>query len=383
MKILLTCPFWLSSLLNKEIKSRLSKSSLDFQIIANSPTSIQLEISNKDSLQAIYLLNLWSRLANKVYLIIWEKNIETFDQLFDFISSLNWWDYLTSNNISIKVHSQTSQLSSEKTIQSIAHKAILNNIQKTFISPPDRGVIPTLSERGIFLHIENNKLKVCLNTSWNSLHQRWYRVQTWAAPLKENLATGMVLLSWWRFKSPLLDPFCGSWTILIEAWMIAKNIAPWLQRSFAFQQFKNYDENERNKLVLDAKNQQFDGDYKLIWYDIDAKVLEYAQWNAQNAGLENIIKFEQKSFPDSLSSISNENSRILSNPPYGKRLDSNKDLTELYNQISLSFWNNKIYGWLISSYQWLRNLFDDKTFSHKQFYNWADEVSFFYKKVNL
>ena len=159
-----------------------------------------------------------------------EKEVTTFDELFDFVQSLSWKKYLQTDNISIKAISKTSQLSSERTIQSIVHKAILQSYSP---SQDDH-----FSEE-IMVYLEHNHAKVMLNTSGVSLHQRGYRTQAGIAPLKENIAAAIVLLAGWKFKTPLIDPCCGSGTIPIEAAMIAKNIAPGLQRTFAFQYFKN------------------------------------------------------------------------------------------------------------------------------------------------
>jgi putative N6-adenine-specific DNA methylase len=106
----------------------------------------------------------------------------------------------------------------------------------------------------------------------------------------------MVLLSGWKFKAPLIDPCCGSGTILIEAAMIAKNIAPGLQRTFAFQSFPNFDQQLRNDLVHQAKESIYNASYQLMGYDRDTKVIAFAQQNAQNAGVADCVTFVHKEF---------------------------------------------------------------------------------------
>lgn len=247
MKTLITCPFGLASLLAKELKrlSIIPIETLDTAVLAEADW------------RGIYSINLRSRIANKCYLILGESKVETFDQLFDFVHSLPWNELLTSADISLQVVAKASQLSAERTIQSVGHKAILTKMG-TNISAHGT------AQFQILLHLEQDHLRVCLNTSGASLHQRGWRKQTGSAPLKENLATAMVLLSGWKFQAPLWDPFCGSGTILIEAGMIAKNIAPGLQRSFAFQQFKNYQADLREEVIQNAKEKQFQGTYQLF-----------------------------------------------------------------------------------------------------------------------
>jgi 23S rRNA G2445 N2-methylase RlmL len=160
MKSLLTCPFGLSSLLSKEIKK------LAFPILETKATAVTVETDKK----GIYQLNLQSRIANKVYIILGETTVTTFDELFDFITSLPRKEYLFSGNLSVQVVTKTSQLSAERSIQSVAHKAIINALPADKRSP--------ISPVDVFLYLENNHLKVCLNTSGPSLHQRGYKLHT-------------------------------------------------------------------------------------------------------------------------------------------------------------------------------------------------------------
>ena len=171
-------------------------------------------------------VNLWSRVGNRVYVqLACEENITDFDSLYDIIHSLTWNDiYQEGFQIMVKSSVQKSELSSAPAIQKIAKKAIINSITHN---------------SGEFLHEDHNKaqlnvlilfvgntLRVLVDTSGNPLHMRGYRTEAGEAPIKENLAAGLVLLSNWKYSEPLYDPFCGSGTIGIEAIMIAKNIAP-------------------------------------------------------------------------------------------------------------------------------------------------------------
>lgn len=362
MKALITCPFGLSSILWKEIKK------LNIPILESSSTFVIVETD----IAGIYQLNLRSRIANKVYVVLWETKVHDFDQLFKTVSDIQREQRLPDDNISLNVVSKDSVLFATKSIQSVAHKAILNRLK---LASAGHKI-----QSEIFLHLEKDNLRICLNTSGHSLHERGWRTQTWPAPLKENLAAGIVLLSWWRFKSSLRDPFCWSGTILIEAVMIARNIAPWLQRSFAFQNFINYNQDVRDNLKKEAKKTEFSWKYTLLWSDTDQKVLEYARQNAINAGVWDSIKFMHLSFSEQKSNIIKHWWRLISNPPYGKRLDSNKDLSSLYLEISEVLVHSNMYGWIISSYPDFSSFLDSYTFSNKNLYNGSDEVSFWRKK---
>lgn len=363
MKILITCPFWCASLLTTELKR------LKLPLVESHPTAIITEWSRKD----IYRINLRSRIANKVYAVLGEDKITNFDQLFDFVLSLNWNSlFVQTTKFSLHASAKNSQLMSEKSLVSVAHKAILTSLNISENSIQDES-----KTQEVFLFMSWNNLKVCINTSWTSLHQRWWRAQTWLAPLKENLSAAIVLLSGWKFQKPLIDPFCGSGTIAIEAACIARNIAPWKHRQFSFQQFKNFDFNIWNDLLLEAKNSEYQNKYQIIARDIDEKVLYFAKKNAENAGVADCIKFEHQNFMSGLM-LFEWDFWLITNPPYGKRLSKNDDLAHIYEKVA-SYLRN-CYGWVISSYEWMWKLFNNKHYSHKQMFNGADEVDFYWKK---
>lgn len=363
MQILITCPFGCASLLSKELKR------LNLPLIESHPTAVLSEWQWED----IYRINLWSRIANKVYAVLWEEKIVNFDQLFDFVLSLSWNSLFDQNGqFSLHATTKNSQIMSEKSLVSVTHKAILTslNISENSIQDDNKS-------QEVFLFMSWDRLKVCVNTSWASLHQRWWRTETWAAPLKENLAAAIILLAWWKFNKPLIDPFCGSGTIAIEAACLARNIAPWKHRNFDFQKFKNFDFNVWNKLLLDAKNSEFTNDYHIVARDIDEKMVKIARENAEHAWVTDCITFEHQDFMSWLM-LFEWDFWIVTNPPYWKRLSANDDLSPLYEK--LANYLKTCYWWVISSYPGMDKLFNSKHFSHKQLFNWADEVDFYWKK---
>lgn len=360
MKILVTCPFWLASLMSSELKR------LWFQIDKTFDTWVYLE----SDLRWIYQINIWSRIANKVYLLLSEWESKTFDELFDLTSWFpNRSEYISHiDEISISVSIKKSQLTSAKTIQSISHKAIINSIQ-------DQSETSFQEKKEILIHIENDHAQIFVNTSWKALYQRWYRTQTGDAPIKENIAAAMILLTWWKFKENFIDPFCGSWTLPIEAAMIAKNIAPGTNRNFSFQYFKNYNSELFQSLVQEAKSKIFDAKYSIFWYDEDIAMIPIANENAHNAWVGDIVVFNQSDFLDL---DIPEKSRIISNPPYGNRLNP-ENLSSLYQKLSADFKNAS--GWIITTFREFKELIDERLRSRKMLYNGPSECDFRYKKV--
>ncbi len=356
MRILITCTFWLSSMLTSEIKH------LGYKTFDTFDTWTYIEWDRED----IYNLNLWTRIWNKVFLELWEKkNINTFDLLFDFVKKIWWDDLLLTKNISISVSvDDDSLLTSTKTIQSICHKAILTKLVEKNISYRSQ------NKQFIFIYIRDNTAKVFLNTSWESLHNRWYRKKTWEAPLKENIAASLVLLYWRRFNDLLLDPMCWSWTILIEAGMIARNIAPWLNRKFAFQDFCQYDKNLLDGLKTQAKTKIFQKKYNIIWYDIDERVLDFAKQNAKNAWVLDTIKFEKKDFLD----IDIPNwATVITNPPYWKRLKIT-NIDDIYKKL-INIFNFGVKWWFFTSYL-IKNKIDRKKRNPKNINNNHEDCIF-------
>jgi putative N6-adenine-specific DNA methylase len=403
--LLITCPFGLSSILWKELKLLWYNPQNTF------PTWTFVDWNNS----AIYDINLRSRIANKVYLLIWQSHTQTFDQLFDFVYWLDFWPYIQSwQKISISANSQTSILTSIPSIQSISQKAIIKkllSLQNSCNSDlsdesewsechPEQSegykkewdyilrsrsewqgdwevlqIDPDKADFEIFIFLQDNLCKIFVNTSWISLHNRWYRQQALDAPIKENVAAWLVLLSWRKFWQAFYDPFCWSWTICIEAAMIAKNIPVWLKRFFAFQDFPNFDAKLFQTIKDQAVSKIFtEKQYKIFWSDIDPLAVKVSRQNAINAGVDDTITFSQQDF------LSSEISswHIVSNPPYGKRLQD-FDLNKIYSHIDKLFSSPDLTWWIITSYDGFQNMIDKTKYSSKTIFNWADKCAFWKK----
>ncbi len=359
MQLLITCPYGLWSLLAHELK----------KLWFNPENTFQTWTFINTDMHGMMKINYWSRIANKVFIQLCKDEARTFDQLFDLIKNSSYSQYLSNTHIELKVQTKSSQLSSVRSIQSVAHKALLESI-KNFGDEASR-----ITE--LLLTLENNSATLYLNTSGTALHQRGYRKQTGDAPLKENLAVALLLLAGRRFKSPLIDPFCGSWTIAIEAALLAKNIAPGSWRKFAFEQFKNFENWSFQEIKTEAEKKIFDGNYKIFAYDYDPKMISLAKSNAETAKVEKYIHFEQKDFLKS-ELLSNESSRIITNPPYGKRLKI-QDLEALYSKLKKSFTDALAGGWITSfPMQDMKKEFRKE----KKLFNGNEKCSFWQKKVN-
>ncbi len=325
-------------------------------------------------------VNLWSRVWNKVYKILTEsENIDDFDKLYNLINNINLKNYFKKKfPLSIKVKSINSSLFSVPTIQKITTKAIINNLTNN--SGERVKFDSNLEKFEIMILLINNKARILLNTSWDSLHKRGYRIETWDAPIKENLAAALVLLSWWKFNERFYDLFCGSWTIVIEAAMIAKNIAPGLKRKFAFNELWIINRDIYDKELIIAENKIFNGTYDIFASDIDSNILDIAKSNAKNAGVLDNIKFMNIDFTIYIKKKLKWT--LVSNPPYWYRLNVD-DLDYLYKNINKLLKENKnLKWWIITSYfLWFNKIIKLSNFKRRKLYNWW-EKTYFYKKIN-
>ncbi len=367
MKYLLTCSAWLESIAKKEI----TKQWWDITEVKDRLVFFEWDID------LTVKVNLWSRVWNKLYLVLEEsEKTDDFDKLYDLSYSINWRKYLTDTfPIIVKATSIKSKLESTPTIQKIIKKSIVQKLNWN----TDKIILEDIEKPKfeIFTLIIWDKSYILLNTSWDSLHKRWYRIASNEAPIKETLAAWIVLLSNWKYDTPLYDITCWSGTIAIERAMIAKNIAPWLNRRFAFENRSFIPKNIFKNIKQEAKEKIFPKKYHIIASDIDENVLEIAKNNAKNAKvLENII-FIKKDLFDYKNDILTWT--IVSNPPYWLRLKSD-NLKILYkNLYNILDKNKDLYGWYITAYAEFDNLINIKKIKKRKLYNW-NELCYFYTK---
>ncbi|MGT2844627.1 THUMP domain-containing class I SAM-dependent RNA methyltransferase [Streptococcus hongkongensis] len=288
--------------------------------------------------EAIITTNLWLRAADRIKIIVGQFPARTFEELFQGVTNLDWENYipLGAKFPIAKAKCVKSKLHNEPSVQAITKKAVVKKLQKYYHRP--EGV--PLQEIGAEFKLEVSLLKdvatIMIDTTGTSLFKRGYRSQKGGAPIKENMAAAIMALTNWYPDKPLIDPTCGSGTFCIEAALIGMNIAPGFNRSFAFEEWnwvdKDLVEKVRNEADLKAN---YDADLDISGFDIDARMIDIAKENAQEAGLADVITFKQMRLQDL--KTDKVNGVIISNPPYGERLLDDKAVDILYNEMGQSF----------------------------------------------
>jgi putative N6-adenine-specific DNA methylase len=277
----------------------------------------------------IALTNIWLRTADRVLINQGEFKALTFDELFDQTSAINWSDFIPENaKMHVTGKSIKSKLFSVPDCQSIVKKAIIENMRKKYNKK-------WFSEEGPVYKIEISILKdiatLTIDTTGPGLHKRGYREDAGEAPLKETLAAALVILSRWEPSRVLADPFCGSGTIPIEAAMLARNIAPGLQRSFASEDWKILPAKVWKSVREEAKSKVREGDFRILASDADGRVLKKARENAVKAGVSDNIAFQKLDVGEFRSR--KKYGCLIANPPYGERIGELPIVREIYTQM--------------------------------------------------
>jgi putative N6-adenine-specific DNA methylase len=288
-------------------------------------------------------VNLWLRCADRVLLKIGEFRAVTFDDLFEQTKALPWEEWITEDGqFTVNGKSVKSTLRSVRSCQSLVKKAVVERLKCHYQTD---WFAETGAEFTIQVSLLRDVALLTLDTSGDGLHKRGYRAEAGEAPLKETFAAGLVLLSQWQPDGLLIDPMCGSGTILIEAAMIARNMAPGLHREFAAERWPAIDQ----QLWLTARDeatrsQQDSVELHLFGYDVDESAIPVCQGNAHDAGVADDIVFEQKDVKDLW--IDRQFGTVISNPPYGMRMSEFKNTNQLY--ISLNKMFKKKQGWSLN-----------------------------------
>ncbi len=291
---------------------------------------------------AIPRANLWLRCAGRVQLQLGEFTAVTFDELFEQTRALPWEQWIPADGrFPVNARSVRSALQSERSCQAIVKKAVVERLAAAHgvDELPETG-----DDYGIQVTIRKDQALLTLDTSGDGLHKRGYRAQAGDAPLTETLAAALVLLSFWDKERLLIDPMCGSGTILIEAAMIGRNMAPGLRRGFASESWPAVGEAAWQAARAEAEAAvDRSGELSLFGYDKDAAVIEIARQNAALAGVGDDIVFEVKDVHDLW--IDREYGILISNPPYGRRLADFQTVNEIY--ITLHKMLRKKTGWSV------------------------------------
>lgn len=326
-------------------------------------------------LDAICRCNLWLRTADRVRVKIGEFRAETFDELFEQTKALPWHDWIPADaNFPVSGKSVKSKLFSVSDCQAIVKKAVVEKMKQKY-------QVSWFEEKGAQFPIEvallNDIATLTIDTSGPGLHKRGYRKVGSYAPLKETLAAALILLSRWRPDTELIDPFCGSGTIPIEAAMIGQNIAPGMNREFISELWSVIPrENWRNARKETHDLADFDTPLHIRGTDIDDNVLKIARQNAEEAGLEEHIHFQ--CMPVSELRSSKKYGKIICNPPYGERLGSSKEIAALYREMGKAFANLDTWSfYILTAFEDFEKLFGKTASKKRKLYNGDIKVDYY------
>ncbi|KRL64694.1 THUMP domain-containing class I SAM-dependent RNA methyltransferase [Lentilactobacillus diolivorans] len=279
--------------------------------------------------------SLWLRTADRIKIVVDEFDATTFDELFEKTTAIPWDHFLPMDAaFPVEGRSRNSKLHSVPDSQAIVKKAIVNELSAAYhrhTRLPETGAKFPLE-----VAINKDHVMLTLDTTGSSLFKRGYRVEKGAAPLKENMAAALVMLTSWYPDMPFIDPFCGSGTIPIEAAMIGRNIAPGFNRDFICEKWPWVDE-EMVQQVRDEADSKADYDRELDIFasDIDGNMIEISKRNAEEVGLLDDIHFKQLAVADF--KTDKVNGVIIGNPPYGERMSDKEQVHELYRQMGKVF----------------------------------------------
>ena len=289
--------------------------------------AINGRIEFEGNLELLYTLNYRLRTADRIYLVLGKFEAFSFDELFENLENIPFENYISKNGrILVKSKSVKSDLYAVSSITSISKKAIVSRLLDKFHAT----TLPeSMEEYKIEVAIFENTVTVLLDTSGTPLYKRGYRLLSHEAPLKETLASAIIQLSVWHKEKTLIDCFCGSGTIPIEAAMIGMNIPSGYIRNFAFEEFKFYDESIMKKIREEGED-LIDRDIKLqiSGFDIDENAISLSNYHAKQLGIAGKIHFQQQDMRDVKSK--SRYGVIISNPPYGERLMTPREVEYLY-----------------------------------------------------
>ena len=326
---------------------------------------------------AVCRANIFLRSAERVLLLVGRFRATTFDELFEGVKALPWEQYIPKNGKFwvTKASSIKSKLFSPSDIQSIVKKAMVERLKQSYHLdwfPEDGADYP------VRVFLLKDEVMVTLDTSGDSLHKRGYRLLTSKAPLTETLAAALIMLTPWNKNRILVDPFCGSGTFPIEAAMLAANIAPGINRQFTAEEWTNliprklwYDTVEEAEEMMDTEIE-----VDIQGYDIDAEVVKAARENAKRAGVEKMIHFQQRAVSDL--HHPKKYGFIITNPPYGERLEDKENLPELYRQIGQAYAGLDSWSmYMITSYEDAQRYIGRKADKNRKIYNGMIKTYFY------
>lgn len=318
---------------------------------------------------AICRANVFLRTPERILIKCAEFYARSFEELFDETEKVDWSQYIPSDAKFwvAKAASVNSKLFSPSDIQSIIKKAMVKSLQKVY-------GIEWFSETGASypfrVSIMKDKVTIGLDTTGESLHKRGYRKLVSKAPVAENLAAAMIMLTPWRGDRILVDPFCGCGTIPIEAAMMAANIAPGMNREFISENYDNLIKRKYWYDVLDEANDlvNMNVETDIQGFDIDGDIIKCARQNAEAAGVDKLIHFQKR--PVAELNHPKKYGFIITNPPYGERIGDNDILPQLYTELSEGYKRlDSFSAYIITAYQDVEKYMGRKADKNRKIYN--------------
>ena len=367
MEYIAPCHFGLEAVLKREITD------LGLEIVSVEDGRVTFA----GDAQALCRANIFLRTAERVLIKVASFHAETFEELFQGTKAIAWGDYIPKNGKFwvTKAASVKSKLFSPSDIQSIMKKAMVESMKGAYHAD-------WFAEDGesypVRVFLKKDEVTIGLDTTGDSLHKRGYRKLTAKAPIAENLAAALIMLTPWKGDRILVDPFCGSGTIPIEAAMIAAKIAPGMNRSFTAEDWAHIVDRKCWYRAVDEAESMIDMDVvtDIQGYDIDDSMVSIARENAKRAGVEHMIHFqcrgvEQLSHPKRYGFI-------ITNPPYGERLEDKKELPRLYGMIGERY--RMLDSWsmyLITAYDQAEQSIGRKADKNRKIYNGMMKTYFY------
>ena len=330
--LFVTCPRGLEAPLSQELE----------QIKCQDIRAVDGGVACKGGMEQVYRINLHSRTASRVLLRLTKSGYRNEQDIYKAAKNIRWTDWFDlEQTFKVKVEGKRAQVKSLDFVGLKIKDAVCDVFRDACGARPSVGKIrPDIR---IHAFIDERDIQIFIDTSGEALFKRGYRQDTGEAPMRENLAAGLLLLAGYDGSQPFQDPFCGSGTIVIEAAWIATRRAPGLMRRFGFEKLKNFDAALWKKLQHEAETQIRPAPAPISGSDNDRHMIRAAVANAQAAEVDTFIRFEVKDAQDSRPN--GEGGILISNPPYGVRLAEVQALQALYPQ--LGAWLKQHYaGWL-------------------------------------
>ncbi|MBD5551570.1 MAG: class I SAM-dependent RNA methyltransferase [Lachnospiraceae bacterium] len=366
-ELIAPCHFGLEAVLKKEITQ------LGYEILQVEDGRVLFAGDE----EAVCRANLYLRTAERILIRIGSFPAATFEELFQGTKALPWESYIPKDGKFwvAKAASVGSKLFSPSDIQSIMKKAIVERLKGVYH-------INWFAEEGerfpIRVFIRKDIVTVGLDTTGESLHKRGYRKLTSKAPIAENLAAALIMLTPWRGDRILVDPFCGSGTFPIEAAMMAANMAPGLSRNFLSESWEHLIPEKEWQDVLEEAEDTVDlsVDVDIQGYDIDDQMVAVSRENAKRAGVEHLIHFQRR--PMSELSHPKKYGFLITNPPYGERMEEKENLPKLYRTLGERYRNLDSWSmYLITAYDKVQEDIGRKADKNRKIYNGMMKTYFY------